>query len=353
MFGCCARHPLYWFRVPVAAMTQLRRHGFHDGYFRDSSFDTANSLLMAFDSKMPQTGKMAHLTDWLATVDRECSTSTLLPALFHPKLSNQDAAFIRSHFGKRLCEIDADTADAALFKVRLTKWRLGVFYHIAAMGHWDSVVEEHFRILSNVGLSGIHIGLLGQGKDSDTVHKLADRYSLDISIEYAHSDMKMYEHPSITVLEDWARKNDGYLLYFHTKGVSRPNELLKQNWRKLMNIYVIENWRQNVSLLRNGYDAVGTNQQNPRKYFHFPGNFWMATTEFIRTLPPFHDYCRKFEYARPYPVNTPRYCPEYWIGSGDAAPRAFSYFPENVRLSNAGFWDSDRLCQRLPVRRSN
>jgi hypothetical protein len=88
-----------------------------------------------------------------------------------------------------------------------------------------------------------------------------------------------------------------------------------------MTQFVVKGWRKCRDALASGhYDAVGCHWLTADEFAHvradtnypmFGGNFWMATCEYIRSLPP-------------VPNNT-RHEAESWIGLNN--PRVIDLFP--------------------------
>lgn len=108
-------------------------------------------------------------------------------------------------------------------------------------------------------------------------------------------------------IRDYSKENPGdYLLYFHTKGISvySPGT---ESWRRYMEYFVLENWKDCIARLKEGYDCCGVmwNTDTPiGMHPHFSGNFWWANTSYINTLD--HKLLD----------SDWRYDREFWIGSG-------------------------------------
>lgn len=131
---------------------------------------------------------------------------------------------------------------------------------------------------------------------------------------------------------------DTFFLYCHSKGVTHgtgtPEADLNTRWRKAMLAHVVDGWRDSLAPLSAGRcDAAGPFYLEPeawlarQPYFgrvpYFAGNFWWATSDYLRGLPPIT-------------VDDERYLAEIWIGL--ARPRAFS------RTRN--IWPSISHCRR-------
>jgi hypothetical protein len=107
-------------------------------------------------------------------------------------------------------------------------------------------------------------------------------------------------------VSDYSLNNPGdYILYFHTKNVANQSPAT-EDWRRYMEYFVVENWKDCIAKLEEGYDCCGVmwNTDTPiGMYPHFSGNFWWAKTDYINTLN--HHYL-EMEW---------RYYREFWIGS--------------------------------------
>jgi len=115
------------------------------------------------------------------------------------------------------------------------------------------------------------------------------------------------EADTLKWIRDYAKDNpDDYVLYFHMKGISKQNAAT-EDWRRYMEYFVVENWKDCVAKLKEGYDCCGVmwNTDTPIGIHpHFSGNFWWANTNYINTLD--HKFLdSKWRFDR-----------EFWIGTG-------------------------------------
>ena len=139
--------------------------------------------------------------------------------------------------------------------------KIAIFYHIAKMGNWKKVDEQ----------------IMGKLRDSGLLAKA------DVFVRNECSDTKLYEFPTIHMLDEFSLRNNNYsILYIHTKGVSRLEPTI-EDWRECMLYWNVERWRECKDKLDKGYDAVGINVVD-MPIRHFQGNFWWANAEHIRTL---------------------------------------------------------------------
>lgn len=131
---------------------------------------------------------------------------------------------------------------------------------------------------------------------------------------------------TLTWIKNHAAKNpEDYILFFHTKGITHQNQAVT-DWRRYMEYFVLDKWRDCIQKLDEGYDCCGVlwNKHTPIGEFpHFSGAFYWATAKYINTLN--HDYIDS-EW---------RYHMEFWIGSNLNA-KVFEFH-------NSGYNTTERL----------
>jgi hypothetical protein len=138
-------------------------------------------------------------------------------------------------------------------------------------------------------------------------------------------------------IEAHARTHDGHVLYLHSKGVSNPSDGTKARWRELMMHALVAEWEERMPELAH-YDAVGVNWRDMPPVSHFSGNFWYASTRYLRTLADFQTYYDAPRYRIWDAIHDKRLGCEFWIGSGPVAPNVLSLVCRNVDFCSAGFW---------------
>lgn len=202
------------------------------------------------------------------------------------------------------------------------------FYHIACMGNWKQVVSEQKQICDSVGIFP-KCGVLGSIEDLTWVQNIG------LSVIYHSPNIKEYETPTLKQLYDFSLldQNDSPILYFHTKGVSKPQDNVKTYWRWLMMDYVVKNWEQNIIHLHD-YHGVGVTWYKKARRPHFCGNFWISKTSWIKTLI---DPVNHKNNGGPSHQNNPwaRMHAEWWIGTG-SNPKMKSILGDNRHL-----WDNN------------
>lgn len=207
---------------------------------------------------------------------------------------------------------------------------LSVWYHckISGDGIPDpnfafNVMVEQMETFKKCGLaeaaSEIHIGVNGGDGDALLVSALGPPKAL----LHVHGKMVKSELPTQHLIQRWLTNHpDWYVLYFHTKGVTHPTEELYVRWRHRMEHACLWNWKQCVTNLDQGYEAVGCHWLTPEKFPSlvtspfFGGTFWWTTAKYLMQLPKL-----------PEPSWANRFEAESWIGRRRPYPRVMDYYP--------------------------
>lgn len=188
-------------------------------------------------------------------------------------------------------------------------------YHVAGLGHFRDVVQEQFGLFQRSGITEVDVTHVGPGVDF--VKQQGEAFNLSVRIVAHSSNVRLCERPAIEHVWQLAKTSTEPIAYLHTKGVSAPHVEAKQIFRRVMGEHTIGKWAENISKLQE-YDAIGCNWY-PCRRPHFSGNFWIATSEYLRTLPDARSYCKGN-----------RLKAERWIGA-NAAIRPYSLLCRGVK----------------------
>ena len=211
-----------------------------------------------------------------------------------------------------------------------------VFYHLACINNWQEVFVEQMEQLRHNGFQRIDLTVLGTAEDLLTINKITDELKLEVRIIFQAPELTYFEKPAMLAIEEYARQNDGYVLYVHSKGVSNPASETKVKWRRLMMRELVENWEFCLTQLPH-YDLLGVNWRDFPTY-HFSGNFWYAATKYLRKLSDFKLFYDTTCYPIWDPCDSKRLSCEFWISSCRDRPRVLSVFCKNVDFNSNGFW---------------
>jgi hypothetical protein len=92
----------------------------------------------------------------------------------------------------------------------------------------------------------------------------------------------VYEGQTLKLLYDRCHAADIDVLYFHSKGISNNGLASVANWREILNYYCITQWANSVKHLQQ-VDVVGLKETSELNILS--GNFWWATSSYIKSLP--------------------------------------------------------------------
>ena len=114
-----------------------------------------------------------------------------------------------------------------------------------------------------------------------------DKYDIDNYSE----NTQLWEIPTLNKLYHFSSNNPHCnILYLHTKGISYIKNTPRYNnvndWIDLMTYFLIEKHNTCLSILKKKYDTVGCNyyDKNDGIPKHYSGNFWWASTNYIKSL---------------------------------------------------------------------
>jgi len=161
------------------------------------------------------------------------------------------------------------------------------FWHIGAVGDWHRIVTEQYAKLRQFGLydasQTIIVGFIG-GRGHELPVPLLGDGKFEV---FATDAVEDYEFPTLARAWREARERAGPFLcyYLHTKGASlagTPRQRGANAWRAYMEYFTLERWQDCAAILRD-HDTCGVELQSSDS--HYSGNFWWATSDYLRKLP--------------------------------------------------------------------
>lgn len=162
--------------------------------------------------------------------------------------------------------------------------------------------------------------------DAEIMKRLKDSGLLDVADVFVRnecSDLNLYEFPTLQMLDQFCVYNQNYyVFYIHTKGVSRPNFKPIEDWRECMLYFNVDNWKECVEKLDEGFDAVGINHI-PTPIPHFQGNFWWTKATHITQLGNLKDVSWILEVNQ-----TERHKAEFWLLSKEA--KVYEFYNHHI-----------------------
>jgi hypothetical protein len=226
--------------------------------------------------------------------------------------------------------------------------KIVIVYHAYLYGsnYMDMIISQ-FRLLFSSGLYHacykLYIGItVSENRNPENgVEKIKYFWRDSNNVEIVVHPENNETRDTLKWIKDYSKVNpNDYVLFFHTKGITKQNDAT-EDWRKYMEYFVIENWKDCIAKLDEGYDCCGVlwNFHTMAGYRpHFSGTFWWATTKYINTLN--HTYLD----------SRSRYDQEFWIGTNRSA-KAFEF--HNSRLNDKELLKLKKSHYTVPYPRSN
>jgi hypothetical protein len=216
--------------------------------------------------------------------------------------------------------------------------KIVIAYHAYLYGSgYMAMITEQFRLFIHSGLFNaadkVYIGIVDcpNKKPENGIEWVNHfwKFASSKEAEQLSSKVEIVVYPrnkelidTLKWIRDYSKQNpDDYILFFHTKGITHYTPAT-EDWRRYMEYFTIENWRDCIAKLDEGYDCCGVlwNKDTPIGDFpHFSGAFYWAKASYINTLN--HDYLDSLW----------RFHMEFWIGSN---PNAKVFEFHNSRLND-------------------
>lgn len=190
-----------------------------------------------------------------------------------------------------------------------TSYDVALFYHVGMKNSWAEIVRDQLDTLETCGLGymassmtiSYHISSDVDNYTVDDLKGLLDRYpfvsQLNISYIEAKSgpierDIMEFMHRACLYSKNSTISEENkelLVFYFHSKGISYKMDdsrfLPVLYWRKYIEFFLLEKPTLCLrALLYHGAHTCGTNW-NPGISWHYSGNFWAASCEWISQLP--------------------------------------------------------------------
>jgi hypothetical protein len=173
-----------------------------------------------------------------------------------------------------------------------------LFFHICCIGDYNEIVHAIVSSLLKAGLyeKSVKIFYTILGNPSEIFIKWLESFS-KLECIYKSADIREVEYPTLYYLQEFCKKHDVYVMYFHTKGVSNSRDKNKIVWREHLVQKTIYEYEKCISFLNKGCHVAGCGwKEHPYHHSvithydvwthsHFSGNFWWAQSYYIRSLP--------------------------------------------------------------------
>lgn len=212
-----------------------------------------------------------------------------------------------------------------------------VFYHLFLENDWkkilieqvDKLIKHELDKYSNIKICGVYNHFKEENeKDLKSILNKLNNYEI---ILYGINDSSG-EGQTIKKIKEYCdnlEKNQK-ILYFHSKGISQQFSVREKpcdEWRRMMEYFLIEKWQECVKKLEDCYDCCGINYQPHSGRINgqnqlvkiFNGNFFWVNSDYVKKID------KNFLFES-------RYSAENWVLSIEH--KAFSFFdtPTNFDL---------------------
>lgn len=200
------------------------------------------------------------------------------------------------------------------------------FWHIGALGDWRRiVVEQHAKLMAS-GLyeasAKIVVGFVGgRSREAEIDVPILDDPKYDV---FSTARIDDAEFPTLARLWQESRDSEESFLcyYLHTKGASlvgSSRQAAANAWRLYMEYFNVERWRDCVAALEH-HDTCGVELQSEDS--HYSGNFWWATSDYVKKLPNGYEYWERNRHDR--------MAAELYLCLARPKARCFNDFEENL-----------------------
>lgn len=187
------------------------------------------------------------------------------------------------------------------------KNNIKIFYHVLLEHHWYSVVNEQLSHIKESGIlehtSCFYISLSTSDNIDNIEKSEVIQFFYDYFLNYVYPEDTFYgkkfevleckksdfEYPTLEKAIEISKLDKNFTgFYFHTKGVSRPT-YKKDHTRNAMNVGCIDNWKDHLDKISEGYDMSGINMfdrniKMPEYKTHYSGNFFFFNPRFFSTV---------------------------------------------------------------------
>lgn len=192
-------------------------------------------------------------------------------------------------------------------------------YHVFCVNAWKSLVRMQLQKLWDTGLMDktdkLFVSCIyNHERESEELDAIINEFPVQHEIISAlPMSENQFEFPALEFIRGLSQKEDFYVYYFHTKGVSYtkesvahyPSASLEQldrcsrAWREMMEHFIFAKHDVAINALKE-YDAYGCKYDDPvvppHHYKYYAGNFWWSKSWYIRTLPRISEEEKKNRY---------------------------------------------------------
>ena len=224
-----------------------------------------------------------------------------------------------------------------------------IFWHMYLKNDWKRIVTEQMNVLASSGLLSkadyVFCGVVCSKHYAKLIKifirnafqqatKKIQTKTFDQLFKVCTTMENHYEHFTLNALREYGLNNDAYVLYMHTKGSSIPikdvRKKYKEEWRIYMEYFLVKGWENCISKLEEN-DCCGVNYCCRRGTKMFAGNFWWATSNYIKKTIPIKIKGRMYY--------------ERWLSYGNPNAKFFGLFNNAIRKREKRYLPQNYITQ--------
>ena len=156
-----------------------------------------------------------------------------------------------------------------------------IYFHICCLNNWRDIVINIFNKIRDSGLYNmvdeIRCCVLGNFNENDEIFQ-----DNKVRILKTSENLKEFENFTVDRLLEDSKKESFYVLYLHSKGVTKPKSLPVQDWVDYMLYFNVESYLECLEYIKEN-DTVGVNLTK-HPVVHYSGNFWWSKSDHIKNL---------------------------------------------------------------------
>ena len=161
-----------------------------------------------------------------------------------------------------------------------------IYYHIYAIDGVESIIDEQLNLIKkNFGFPyTLNVGI-SIANDNVSIEHIIKKFEKVRDVR-----SKSNEFTTLDLIEKDIEKfgESDYILYIHTKGASKQNDVNFKNiitWRHLMNYFNIEKCKDVIKLFeKTEFNTYGVLFGKASRWVIYSGNFWWAKSDYIKTI---------------------------------------------------------------------
>ena len=193
-----------------------------------------------------------------------------------------------------------------------TNYEIALFYHVGMVKNWENIVRDQLHTLQTCGLafmtSSLTISYSNGHNNTDNLVEILNEFDFthSLKISFIQAIAEPWEAEVMASIARTCQTHQGHgsddkkliVYYLHNKGCSRYTDDWQDRWEDFLSYSKVLYWRKYMewflferptlclrAILNHGASTCGVNLHSVPSW-HYSGNFWAASCDWIKTLPP-------------------------------------------------------------------